>query len=185
MFVIQKFQTNQLVGKQVGMVELVKEQTAPMVRYWNAIKQAKSAEGGMLPSIRGPLVRLMRDSYMRYGELQGVDARGESVVESSVAIRVEGNKYYLNNDYPMGRNRWVVYAEGNFEQRYDFDASDIPSEWHRWLHYMTDDAPTEAGVPPIERKFITEHVRNNTGTVDQYVPYTTTRKKVESWNPNE
>ena len=67
------------------MVELVKEQTAPMVRYWNAIKQAKSAEGGMLPSIRGPLVRLMRDSYMRYGELQGVDARGESVVKSSIA----------------------------------------------------------------------------------------------------
>ena len=42
-----------------------------------------------------------------------------------------GNKYFLNNDYPMGRNRFVVYAENNFEQRYDFDASDIPAEWHR------------------------------------------------------
>merc|ERR1711935_994932 len=156
-----------------GLKDLIKRSNIPRsgAPEAAAVKQAKSAEGGMLPSIRGPLVRLMRDSYMRYGELQGVDARG--------------NKYYLNNDYPMGRNRWVVYAEGNFEQRYDFDASDIPSEWHRWLHYMTDDAPTEAGVPPIERKFITEHVRNNTGTVDQYVPYTTTRKKVESWNSNE
>ena len=35
------------------------------------------------------------------------------------------------------------------------------------------------------RKFITAHVRNITGTPGQYVPYTTTRKKVESWNPNE
>ena len=46
-------------------------------------------------------------------------------------IAFSGNKYFLNNDYPMGRNRFVVYAENNFEQRYDFDASDIPAEWHR------------------------------------------------------
>ena len=64
---------------------------------------------------------------------------------------------------------------------------------------MTDDPPTDDGVPPTERlsydfirlitldfrKFITAHVRNITGTPGQYVPYTTTRKKVESWNPNE
>ena len=57
----------------------------------------------------------------------------------------------MNNEYPVSRNRFVVYAEKTFEQRYDFDASDVPAEWHRWLHYMTDDPPTDDGVPPIER----------------------------------
>ena len=28
----------------------------------------------------------------------------------------------------MGRNRYVIYAEKTFEQRYDFDASDIPGK---------------------------------------------------------
>merc|ERR1719153_1337390 len=79
----------------------------------------------------------MRDSYIRYGTPVGEDERG--------------NKYYQNDEYPMGRNRFVVYAEKTFEQRYDYDASDIPAEWHRWLHYMTDDAPTAAGVLPTER----------------------------------
>merc|ERR1712137_1218377 len=90
----------------------LKDQFAPIVRYWNGIKQAKSNDGGIIPRIRGPFTRLMRDSYIRYGDFVGEDARG--------------NKYYINNEYPVGRNRYVVYAEKNFEQRYDFDASDIP-----------------------------------------------------------
>merc|ERR1712002_307112 len=127
------------------------------------------------------LRRLMRDSYIRYGDFVGEDSRG--------------NKYYINHDYPVPRNRWVVFAENTFEQTYDFDASDVPSEWHRWLTYMTDDPPVNnvvkkydgtvlsEGVIPADRKFITEYQRNLTGTKDQYVPYSTTRKKIESWDP--
>ena len=68
----------------------------------------------------------------------------------------------------MPRNRWVVFAEKTFEQTYNFDASDVPSEWHRWLTYMTDDPPVanivkkhdgtvlSEGVVPAERfSFIT------------------------------
>ena len=62
------------------MIDLVKEQTAPLKRYWMALKQARSPEGGTLPGVHGPLVRLMRDSYIRYGELQGVDARGTLII---------------------------------------------------------------------------------------------------------
>lgn len=72
----------------------------------------------------------------------------------------------MNNDYPIPRQRWVVFAEDTWEKRWDFDASDVPSEWHRsvrlflrkksdqlfrWLAYMTDDPPTAYGVPPTPR----------------------------------
>ena len=56
----------------------LKDQFAPIVRYWNGIKQAKSNDGGIIPRIRGPFTRLMRDSYIRYGDFVGEDARGLS-----------------------------------------------------------------------------------------------------------
>ena len=56
---------------------MIKAHVAPFVRYWKGIRQAESPEGGTLPSIRGPLVRLMRDSYIKYGECVGTDARGK------------------------------------------------------------------------------------------------------------
>ena len=56
---------------------MFKAHVAPFVRYWKGIRQAESPEGGTLPKIRGPLVRLMRDSYIRYGDCVGTDARGK------------------------------------------------------------------------------------------------------------
>ncbi|OXB59849.1 UNVERIFIED_CONTAM: hypothetical protein H355_002384 [Colinus virginianus] len=53
---------------------------------------------------------------------------------------------------------------------------------HRWLHSMTDDPPTTH--PPVARKFIWEnHEFNLSGTPRQYVPYSTTRKKIQEWIP--
>uniref|UniRef100_A0A8C0UPA0 NADH dehydrogenase [ubiquinone] 1 alpha subcomplex subunit 12 n=1 Tax=Cyanistes caeruleus TaxID=156563 RepID=A0A8C0UPA0_CYACU len=53
---------------------------------------------------------------------------------------------------------------------------------HRWLHAMTDDPPTTH--PPVPRKFIWEnHKFNVSGTPEQYVPYSTTRKKIHEWIP--
>ena len=54
----------------------LKDQLAPFARYWRGIRQAKSDDGGIIPSIRGPFTRLMRDSYIRYGDFVGEDARG-------------------------------------------------------------------------------------------------------------
>ena len=50
----------------------------PAARFVKGIRQAK-AEGGTLPSVRGPLRRLMRDSYIRYGDFVGEDSRGKFV----------------------------------------------------------------------------------------------------------
>ncbi|XP_065911727.1 NADH dehydrogenase [ubiquinone] 1 alpha subcomplex subunit 12-like isoform X2 [Dysidea avara] len=103
----------------------------------------------------------MRD--LRIGELVGTDS--------------VGNKYYQNNNYFFGRNRWVFYAK----KRGEYDASDVPAEWHGWLHYTTDDPPTLK--PPTQRKFLSEHIANKTGSNEAYVPYSTTRPKVQSWKP--
>lgn len=92
-----------------------------------------------------------------------------------------GNKYYENNEYMHSANRWVVY---NREKVYlDYDGSMIDAEWHGWMHYMTDVPPTKANYP--KHRWMADHTPNYTGTPLQYVPYSTTPKKIHSWNPNE
>ena len=47
---------------------------------------------------------------------------------------------------------------------------------------MTDDPPTTH--PPEPKKFLAEvHQFNVSGSAQQYVPYSTTRKKVHEWVP--
>ena len=50
-----------------------------------------------------------------------------------------GNKYYQNNRYFYGRNRWVIY---NKNTGVDYDGSMIPGEWFGWMHHKTDIPPT-------------------------------------------
>jgi NADH dehydrogenase (ubiquinone) 1 alpha subcomplex subunit 12 len=59
--------------------------------------------------------------------------------------------------------------------------SPIISRRHRWLHYMTDDTPVD--VPPPERKWRIDHIENLSGTKQEYVPYSTTKPKIEAWKP--
>lgn len=108
--------------------------------------------------------RILRECYIRVGTHVGTDKYG--------------NKYYENNSYFFSRHRFVCYP---YVDRYTFDASQVPSEWHRWLHYMTDDPPTK--VPPVPRKFFQPHEPNKTGSKMEYVPYSTTRPKIEEWVP--
>jgi len=117
-------------------------------------------EGGLFSSLK----TLWRTDELKEGKLVGVDKYG--------------NKYYENDKYMFARNRWVVYA-GHFGL--DYNASQVPPEWHRWLHHIGDNAPT---VEPFERKrWEIDHEENLTGTAGIYVPYSTTRPKVEAWRP--
>lgn len=53
---------------------------------------------------------------------------------------------------------------------------------HRWLHCMTDDPPTTH--PPEPKKFLADiHQFNVSGSPQQYVPFSTTRKKIHEWVP--
>ena len=53
------------------------------------------------------------------------------------------------------RDRWVLFHKWNF------DASQVPPEWHQWLHRMTDDAPSVKPFPVAS--FTPAHFENLTG----------------------
>ena len=57
--------------------------------------------------------------------------------------------------------RWVIYK--NLAE-----ASQIPPDWHGWMHYMVDTPPTEETYTP--RPWEKEHRMNMTGTPQAYRP---------------
>jgi NADH:ubiquinone oxidoreductase subunit len=95
-----------------------------------------------------------------------------------------GNKYYEDPTYFFGRHRWVEYAE---YRNLEYDASQVPAEWHRWLHSITDFPPRKDTpiATSIAYKWILDHSENLSGTKDAYMPYSTTKSKIEAWKPNE
>merc|ERR1719336_3075853 len=67
----------------------------------------------------------------------------------------------------------------------------MTAEWFGWLHYKTDKPPTEKA--PVAHPWIQEHTANTSGSSagsstlmgssNAYMPYTTTKPKIESWVP--
>ncbi|KAL1455006.1 hypothetical protein WDU94_009132 [Cyamophila willieti] len=129
-----------------------------LANYFRVIKH----NGGILGSIK----TLLRTDDLKFGTLVGVDKLG--------------NKYFENNLYFYGRNRWVVYHE---KFGLNYDGSLVPSEWYGWLHYKTDYLPHEDPGRPKHKWMIQDWSENLSGSDKQYVPYGTTRTKVEGWTP--
>ncbi len=76
----------------------------------------------------------------------------------------QGNIYYVQKRGigPMGvPRRWVVYK--NYAE-----ASNIPPEWHGWMHHTTDTPPTEETY--VARQWQKPHRPNMTGTREAYRP---------------
>ncbi|KAG4066009.1 hypothetical protein HA402_001256 [Bradysia odoriphaga] len=119
------------------------------------------ANGG----IRGSLAKLYRTDDLKVGTLVGTDKYG--------------NKYFESPYYFYGRNRWIEYAP---QHHLEYDASQIPAEWYGWMHYKTDLPPDRDGKRP-QYKWMLDHSENLSGRKEQYMPYTTTRPKVEAWTP--
>ncbi|KAK3585907.1 hypothetical protein CHS0354_038443 [Potamilus streckersoni] len=130
------------------------------IEKFNNLRTIIKANGGL----KGSFLQLYRTDELKIGDFVGEDKYG--------------NKYYQNKYYFVGRSRWVQYVD---KVNMDYDGSQIPAEWHRWLHYTTDDPPTK--VPPVEREWIEPHTENMSGTPQEYVPYSTTKPKIESWIP--
>ena len=80
--------------------------------------------------------------------------------------------------YISGKSRWVEYSD---QFGHDYDASQVPPEWHRWLQYISDETPSAANLP--HRKWMSGSYENFTGTNKEYVPYSTTPPKIQSWVP--
>ena len=69
-----------------------------------------------------------------------------------------GNSYYVQNKGvgPLGQpRRWVIYAN-------EAEPSQVPSDWHGWLHYTVDTPPTEETYE--SRPWQKRHQKNLTGT---------------------
>lgn len=95
--------------------------------------------------------------------------RGELVGSDAL-----GNKYYRSRG--GGRStigfdrekRWVIYKDG-----YAFfgtlpDSSRVPPEWHKWLHHMAEDPPTDGEATALAWQ--KPHVPNPTGSGEAYRP---------------
>ena len=67
-----------------------------------------------------------------------------------------GNKYYSNS---KGK-RWVIYMNR-------VESSKIPPEWHLWIHFLTNNKPSNN---PIKFKWQKKHSENLTGTVKAHKP---------------
>ncbi|KAL6068768.1 NADH dehydrogenase 1 alpha subcomplex subunit 12 ndufa12/DAP13 [Balamuthia mandrillaris] len=96
------------------------------------------------------IIRLYRFSNLKVGStMVGVD-------------RI-GNKYYEAPTEDFIQNRWVEYADPS-----GYDASQVPPEWHAWLHHITDQPPT----PDLDKDIIYKkpHKPNKTGTDQAYHP---------------
>lgn len=90
-----------------------------------------------------------------------------------------GNKYYENTDLPHGQHRWIEPPQ--YEAQQLFDASNIPPEWHGWMHSTTDQVPSEdhklpTGEAIVKRTDVPAHL--NTHQVPESV-----RTKTE-WRAN-
>ena len=67
-----------------------------------------------------------------------------------------GNKYYSNS---KGK-RWVIYQN-------KVESSKIPPEWHSWIHFLTDNKPSEnLAIFKWQKKY----EENLTGTIRAHKP---------------
>ncbi|KAI9193521.1 NADH ubiquinone oxidoreductase subunit NDUFA12-domain-containing protein [Polychytrium aggregatum] len=89
-----------------------------------------------------------------------------------------GNEYYENKNDVVVRDRWVLFS------RWNSDASQVPPEWHQWLHRMTDDIPTEKTLPKPAKYNPPAHIENLTGTTAAFKTYSTTVPKISGWTPS-
>ncbi len=89
----------------------------------------------------------------RKGTRVGEDSLGNRYFEGPT-----GAKHAAGNGMPR---RWVMYAGAN-------DASNVPPEWHGWLHHTLDTVPDET-MAPIPA-WIDPPSPNATGTAGAYSP---------------
>lgn len=97
-----------------------------------------------------------------------------------VGVDQFGNKYFVGNSKNyLGRNKRYVLYNGID------DGSKVPSGWHAWLHYLSDELPSEKKQEVYEWQI--NHIQNLTGTKMAYDPSKSKYIKLESyssWKPN-
>ncbi|KAJ5146294.1 uncharacterized protein N7515_000858 [Penicillium bovifimosum] len=105
---------------------------------------------------------------------------GDTKAGTLIGVDRWGNKFFENmsEELPL-RTRWVDYKDA------EYDASHIEPGWHAWISYMVDAPPAadkilEGGIRHWE---LPEHRPNPTLSRSAYKTYSTTRPKINAWNP--
>ncbi|KAJ4773483.1 NADH dehydrogenase [ubiquinone] 1 alpha subcomplex subunit 12 [Rhynchospora pubera] len=87
-----------------------------------------------------------------------------SIGATLVGVDKFGNKYYEKlGDTQYGRHRFVEYA-----QKSRYNASQVPPEWHGWLHYITDHTGDELLMLKPKRYGV-EHKENLSGEGEEFI----------------
>lgn len=82
---------------------------------------------------------------------------------TAVGADAFGNKYYKRKPRKGAKRerRWVMFKN-------ETEASQVPPEWHGWLHHQTDVVPAAANK--YRKDWIKPHLPNLTGTDQAYLP---------------
>ncbi|KAK4362801.1 hypothetical protein RND71_018042 [Anisodus tanguticus] len=138
---------------------------------------------GIFKSIKEKGIRNFARELREEGYLQ---TKIHNIGATLVGVDKFGNKYYeklgdtqygrrseemlcvatYKNDYIpllLGRHRWVEYA-----QKDRYNASQVPAEWHGWLHHITDHTGDELLLLKPKRYGL-EHRENFSGEGDAYI----------------
>ncbi|ANB11557.1 putative mitochondrial Complex I, 17.2 kd subunit [Sugiyamaella lignohabitans] len=123
------------------------------------------------------LFRVGPRDYFR--QMNGI---GDTKAGTLVGVDSYGNKFFENTeeDEIHMRTRWVQYKD------YYGDMSQVEPAWHFWLGYGVDTPPNKTAEKYLSTRAYpapTKNYQNFTGTPGAYVPYSTVRPKVSSWDP--
>ncbi|KAK4105148.1 NDUFA12-domain-containing protein [Parathielavia hyrcaniae] len=91
-----------------------------------------------------------------------------------------GNKFYENKEELPLRTRWVDYA------KHDYDAGQVEPLWHAWMSYMVDTPPNQDPIVTAasDRPWVPKsHIPNLTFSRGAFKTYSTTKPKIQSWEP--
>ncbi|KAL5724677.1 hypothetical protein ACHQM5_007904 [Ranunculus cassubicifolius] len=130
------------------------------------MKMAKSALSAIREKGIGNVLReLKQEGFLRClpdGNL--LQTKMHNIGATLVGVDKFGNKYYQRmENMQYGRHRWVEYGD---KTRYN--ASQVPAEWHGWLHHITDHTGDEL-LMLKPRRYGIDHKQNFSGEGDEYI----------------
>ncbi|KAG6510530.1 probable NADH dehydrogenase [ubiquinone] 1 alpha subcomplex subunit 12 [Zingiber officinale] len=124
---------------------------------------------GILSTIKekgvGGFIKHLRDEGYTKCLLDGnlLQTKLHNIGATLVGVDKFGNKYYEDLTVQHGRHRWVEYAK---KARYN--ASQVPPEWHGWLHRVTDRTGDQLLMLKPKRYGV-EHRENFSGEGDELI----------------
>ncbi|GAA5975783.1 hypothetical protein JCM11641_005872 [Rhodosporidiobolus odoratus] len=89
-----------------------------------------------------------------------------------------GNRYFENQDETLWRHRWVDYSS------HDYNAAQVPPDWHAWIQHIRHlPPPIDPVMQASKQPWQIPHTENLTGSRGAFKTYSTTTRKVATWEP--